>query len=60
MTRVPEVILLFIIATVVVWNCFFAPPHGAVSDVVRRVSVRQPFVPFLFGMLAGHLFWPLR
>lgn len=28
-----------------------------VSQYIAAISMRHPIVPFLFGLLAGHLFW---
>lgn len=53
----PKAILLLLTGLIVVWNVFFAGPENAVSDVVIRASTKYPLVPFLFGLLAGHLFW---
>lgn len=35
----------------------WAPEH-TYSRVIRKAS-RNPVIPFAFGVLAGHLFWPL-
>lgn len=45
------------IFAVVLWNCYIAPPGEAVSDVLRRWAAWSPIVPFLFGVLLGHVFW---
>jgi hypothetical protein len=29
-----------------------------ISDVILGNSLRYPVIPFLFGVLMGHLFWP--
>jgi len=32
-------------------------PGGTLSESVWRASLRRPVVPFLAGVLCGHLFW---
>lgn len=31
--------------------------ENTVSQVLLRLSKQYPIIPFLFGVLAGHLFW---
>lgn len=42
------------VAVVAAWNFLLAPPGETVSEVLRR---SPPIVPFLFGLLMGHIFW---
>ena len=41
------------------WDIYaaFSPSEVTVSAVTLMVA-RHPIVPFLAGVLAGHLFWP--
>ena len=32
----------------------------SISRNVYRVSVQWPIIPFLLGVVAGHVLWPLR
>jgi hypothetical protein len=58
---VAECLAFGIAGTIFLWNVVFAPPGCAISDVIVRWSrAGGPLVPFLFGMLMGHLFWPLH
>lgn len=33
-------------------------PGGTVSEVMLSSARHNPILPFLFGVLCGHLFWP--
>lgn len=33
-------------------------PGGTLSEVLLSSARAAPLVPFLFGVLMGHLFWP--
>lgn len=37
----------------------FLPPGNSVSYVLQAWSRTYPMLPFFFGLLAGHLFWPI-
>jgi len=39
---------------------FFFPPGGTVSEVILDFARKYPIVPFLMGLLCGHLVWPQR
>lgn len=32
--------------------------HGTISYDVLSASLRHPLIPFMVGVIAGHLFWP--
>lgn len=40
-----------------VWALANRKPGDTISEVTWRVIYRWPFVAFLAGFLAGHLFW---
>ena len=46
-------------AVLIGWDVYasFSPVEGTISAVTLWAS-RQPIIPFLAGVLAGHLFWP--
>lgn len=48
-------ILLFDAAVVFTWGHEYS-----ISKNVYRVSVEWPIIPFLLGIVAGHVLWPLR
>lgn len=33
-------------------------PGGTISEVILSSARQSPLLPFLFGVLCGHLFWP--
>lgn len=36
------------------------PPGSTISEVLLGAALHYPIVPFAFGFLMGHLFWPQR
>lgn len=34
-----------------------ADAHLTISQLVWKASARSPILPFIFGVLMGHLFW---
>lgn len=34
--------------------------QSTISAVVLERSIRHPIIPFVIGIIAGHLFWPQR
>jgi hypothetical protein len=52
---------LVIVAAVWVWDVYViiqAKPGLTVSATMHRWSVAWPILPFLVGVLVGHVFWP--
>ena len=46
-------------ATLIGWDLYvWQVPNGTISEVVLGWARLHPIVPFLFGVLMGHLFWP--
>jgi hypothetical protein len=35
-----------------------AGPHSSISAVLYYVAKEHPIVPFVLGVLLGHVFWP--
>ena len=33
--------------------------HDTISEVIRTAAKKMLLVPFAFGLLMGHFFWPL-
>lgn len=33
-------------------------PGGTISEVILTIAKNSPVLPFLAGVLCGHLFWP--
>lgn len=58
--------LLFIIAALVVifgfdlFTLFHDGYESTISWVTYTLAQKQPIVPFLLGIVFGHLFWPNR
>lgn len=56
----------FIIVVTAVIICYdiviaiFGGPGGTISEVFLRFAWQHPFVPFTWGVLAGHLTWPSK
>lgn len=35
-------------------------PQSTISDVINRSARDYPILPFILGIVFGHIFWPLR
>ena len=59
MMRSRLVLLLCLIPLLVYELVTFAnpTPGDTISETVWQLSKEWPMVPFLFGVVAGHLFW---
>ena len=58
---VPKIIIWAFIVVVFIWDVIAnsSGHHEAtVSYVLLPTSQKHPVVAFLFGLLAGHAFWP--
>jgi hypothetical protein len=54
-------ILLAVIAIVGAWDWWLAthPPEGdTISEVALSTARRHPLLPFVLGVIIGHLLWP--
>lgn len=47
-------------AVLIGWDIYAAlsPVEPTISALSLHFSQRHPVIPFLFGVIAGHLFWP--
>lgn len=54
-------VIAFVAVLLAVFD-YFAFKNPAAGDTLSEVlllwSMRHPVVPFLFGVISGHLFWP--
>ena len=48
-------ILLIVLDVYMWWN---AIPGDTISEVSLINSLRHPMIPFVLGVIMGHLFWP--
>lgn len=46
---------LVVYDAVVIWRAY---PAATISEVILAVAQEQPILPFLVGVLVGHLLWP--
>lgn len=42
-----------------IWTLLNDEPNDTISEVINTKSKKWLFIPFLFGFLMGHWFWPL-
>jgi hypothetical protein len=55
------VVLLVLPVVVVAYDlvaAFYGKSGATISEVILQTSLRRPLVPFAFGVLMGHLFFP--
>jgi hypothetical protein len=51
-------ILIVVIAFLVAWDIYArAYPGGTISEVLLTGARNHPIIPFLFGVVSGHLFF---
>lgn len=58
-----RIILLIIVLVVITWDVivtYGGKPEASLSQVILEKSTRDPIIPFLIGVIIGHLFWPNR
>lgn len=63
LSAILAVSLLTIIFFAGIWDVYvtFAQfPEATVSEIIQSWALRFPIIPFLAGLLLGHLFWPIR
>lgn len=55
------VIIITTTAAVAGLNIWLAvtPDKKTISQVIARWAVKHPIIPFVFGVLMGHWFWPV-
>ncbi len=56
--------VVFVVAGILlIWDIyvFVTPPKGdTISEVIAEWAQEWTVVPFVFGVLMGHFFWPVR
>jgi hypothetical protein len=63
MECVTKIFIIVVIAVVLIYDAYVLVRHGSdatVSCVILKSSLQYPLIPFLAGMLCGHLFAPIR
>lgn len=61
--RITVVVVLVAVVLLVGWDVYAVATRedgATISEVLRDGAASNPFVSFAFGVLMGHLFWPLR
>ena len=63
MTTKTVTVLLLLVAVVILggWDVVVAAnarPGDTISEIVLEASLRRPIIPFVVGVVCGHLFWP--
>jgi len=59
---VTKLVILFTTVALVAYTIFVGlkfGPQATISVQIYELSRRFPIIPFAFGVLAGHIFWPL-
>ena len=61
--RITIGILLVTGVIFIVWDLYVAAnptPGDTISEVILDFSRRHAMIPFVFGVLMGHFFWPQK
>lgn len=53
------VILTIFLALYDVWAVIHGGIEATISWTIWSASIRWPIIPFAFGLLMGHFFWPI-
>lgn len=58
-------IIVIVALTLVVWTCDVLiairyPEKHTISEALLAMACRYPIIPFVIGLLIGHLLWPQR
>lgn len=54
-------VIVAVVVVLIGWDIYAfkaADPDGTISEVILGAAKRHTIVPFLFGVLMGHFFWP--
>lgn len=53
-------ILVVVAAGLIGWDIYaaYSPTQPTISALTLAFAMKHPIVPFVFGVLGGHLFWP--
>ncbi len=57
------ILITLVVFGLILWDVFaylFGGIEGTLSDVVLAWAWQKPLLPFVFGVLMGHLFWPQK
>ena len=63
MTKTAKITSLLMLAAIVIlggWDVVVAANStdgDTISELLLDLSLRRPIVPFVFGVVCGHLFW---
>ena len=49
---------LALLALYELYSLFNGKPDDTISAIVWRAAAERPLIPFLFGLVMGHFFWP--
>lgn len=61
--KITIVLLLLCAAGLIGWDIYAAANSikgDTISEVLLSSSINHPILPFAFGIIFGHLFWPQR
>lgn len=56
-------ILIVAAAVLIAWDVYVAAnptPGDTISEITLGFAMRHPVLPFVVGVVCGHLFWPQR
>jgi hypothetical protein len=59
-----KITILLLLAVIVIlggWDIYVAAnAHSGdtISEIVLAASIERPIIPFVLGVVCGHLFWP--
>jgi hypothetical protein len=60
MTMIFSFLLIAIIAIYDIWIMAKGGTESSISHMIIVASYKYPLVPFMFGIVCGHLFWRMR
>jgi hypothetical protein len=57
---VTQIILVAVTFGLIGYDIYVAvkQPNATISAVIKEVALKAPMIPFAFGVLVGHFFWP--
>jgi len=59
--QITVILILFAIVILGGWDLYVASNEATgdtISEIVLSASLRRPIIPFVAGIVCGHLFWP--
>ena len=62
MEQLTDYIIVFTIFSLIIYDVWVILKDGVKASISVRVytwSLKYPIIPFAFGVLFGHLFWPV-